>query len=37
MAVKKPIKANVVDKAILGTFDGECADANITNKNGLDI
>lgn len=23
--------------AIIGTFEGECADANITNKNGLDI
>lgn len=34
---KKPIKANVVSKAVLGTFEGECADANITNKNGLDI
>lgn len=22
---------------IIGTFDGECADSNITNKNGLDI
>ena len=23
--------------AVLGTYEGECADANITNKNGLDI
>jgi len=23
--------------AILGTYDGECADSNITNLNGLDI
>jgi hypothetical protein len=37
MAVKSPIVADVKDKAILGTFEGECADANITNKNGLDI
>ena len=22
---------------IIGTFEGECADANITNLNGLDI
>lgn len=25
------------NKAILGVFEGECADANITNLNGLDI
>lgn len=25
------------EKAILGTFEGECLDTNITNKNGLDI
>lgn len=25
------------DKMILGTFEGECADADITNLNGLDI
>lgn len=25
------------DKKILGTFEGECADADITNLNGLDI
>ena len=37
MAVKAPVKADVIDNAILGVFEGECADANITNKNGLDI
>ena len=37
MAVKTPIKSDVSSKAILGTFEGECADANITNLNGLDI
>lgn len=36
MAEKK-INANIQSNAILGTFDGECADANITNANGLDI
>lgn len=25
------------NKAILGTYEGECADANITNNNGMDI
>lgn len=29
--------ASLPSNAILGTFEGECADANITNKNGLDI
>lgn len=36
----KPISSSSVDTSnftILGTFDGECADANITNENGLDI
>ena len=35
----KNIKTNVIPKsiAVLGTYEGECADANITNKNGLDI
>lgn len=33
----QPIKASAISPAILGTYDGECADANITNKNGLDI
>lgn len=28
---------NASTSAILGKFDGECADANITNLNGLDI
>ena len=37
MAVKTSIKADVTSNSILGTFEGECADANITNKNGLDI
>ena len=33
------IKSDVSSKnfAIIGTFEGECADANITNLNGLDI
>lgn len=26
-----------INKAILGTYEGECADADITNLNGLDI
>ena len=26
-----------ISNTIIGTFDGECADANITNLNGLDI
>lgn len=26
-----------IETAILGTYEGECADANITNANGLDI
>jgi len=37
---EKEIKGqdNISSKAsILGTFEGECADASITNKNGLDI
>lgn len=29
--------AAIDTKPILGTFEGECADANITNLNGLDI
>ena len=29
--------ANMKNLTILGTFEGECADANITNLNGLDI
>lgn len=34
----KSVKATDINKpAIIGTFEGECADANITNKNGLDI
>lgn len=39
MAVKDKIKSalSAVKSAILGTYDGECADASITNKNGLDI
>lgn len=28
---------NTVPGAIIGTYEGECADANITNLNGLDI
>lgn len=40
---RKPIKSaedeNIVvnSSTVLGTFEGECADSNITNKNGLDI
>ena len=40
MKNKKDIKGgNNIDQksSILGTFEGECADSNITNKNGLDI
>lgn len=39
MAVKDKVKAalGAVKSSILGTYDGECADAAITNKNGLDI
>lgn len=34
----KSVKATDINKpAIIGTFEGECADSNITNKNGLDI
>jgi hypothetical protein len=34
----KSVKATDINTpAIIGTFEGECADANITNKNGLDI
>ena len=29
--------ADINKPAIIGTFEGECADSNITNKNGLDI
>ena len=29
--------ADINNNVIIGTFEGECADANITNKNGLDI
>ena len=35
---KSSVKAADVNKSsIIGVFDGECADSNITNKNGLDI
>lgn len=37
MNVESKDKPSVLNKPILGTFEGECADANITNKNGLDI
>lgn len=40
MKVKDKIKSDTQTTsgpAIIGTFTGECADANITNKNGLDI
>lgn len=36
--VKSSVKASDINTSvIIGTFEGECADANITNKNGLDI
>lgn len=38
--MRKNIKAaesEVKKNTVIGTFEGECADANITNKNGLDI
>lgn len=31
------ISESFVSSSILGTYEGECADANITNLNGLDI
>lgn len=34
---KDEIKGSVTGNTILGTYEGECADSNITNKNGLDI
>lgn len=43
MARKKSIKAddNTINEnssiPVIGTYEGECADANITNNNGLDI
>lgn len=33
----KVINADTSNHTIIGTFEGECADANITNANGLDI
>lgn len=36
--MKRDIKSADINKfKILGTYEGECADATITNKNGLDI
>ena len=38
--MEKEVKSGSIgttNKNILGTFEGECADANITNLNGLDI
>ena len=35
--VKSSEAPGVKNSTILGTFEGECADANITNNNGLDI
>lgn len=29
--------SSALTKTVLGTYDGECADASITNENGLDI
>lgn len=39
MSVKEKIKSAVASakKALLGTYEGECADSTITNKNGMDI
>lgn len=39
MSRKSTIKsgAEIASPTIIGTYQGECADANITNKNGLDI
>lgn len=39
MSLKEKVKSTVeaAKKSILGVFEGECADATITNKNGLDI
>lgn len=35
---KSSVKAaDLNNPVIIGTFEGECADSNITNKNGLDI
>lgn len=36
MAVDK-VEAQSLHSVVLGTFEGECADSNITNLNGLDI
>lgn len=36
-AVDEDTAKAISKKSILGTFEGECADANITNENGLDI
>lgn len=39
MPKKEKVKSagDINNLSILGTFEGECADSNITNKNGLDI
>lgn len=37
MAVKKADTSETNENPILGVYEGECADANITNNNGLDI
>lgn len=34
---RKVTAAELPLPAVIGTYEGECADANITNKNGLDI
>lgn len=34
---RKRVTAAAATSSILGTYEGECADANITNLNGLDI
>ena len=35
--IKSDVKPDIKNKAVIGTFEGECADATITNLNGLDI
>ena len=35
--VKTAVQSAASDSPILGTYDGECMDSTITNKNGIDI
>lgn len=37
MALTDEMKGNAPEPAVLGVYEGECADSNITNLNGLDI